>query len=62
MRLGHLIEDGSVTCLARTDSIDPDNVLAPPQAASSTYRIAAESWLDFHAIDCSPDWRYCAVW
>ena len=38
--LGHLIEEEGVTYMARTDSIDPDNVLIPLQAASSTYRIA----------------------
>ena len=36
---GHLIEEDGITYLARTDS-DPDNVLAPLQAASSTWRIA----------------------
>ncbi len=39
-RLGHLIEEEGVTYLARTGDIDPDNVIAPLQAASSTYRIA----------------------
>ena len=39
-RLGHLIKEEGVTYMARTDSIDPDNVLMPLQAASSTYRIA----------------------
>lgn len=39
-RLGYLIEEEGVTYLARTDDIDPDNVLTPLQAASSTYRIA----------------------
>ena len=38
--LGHLIEEEGITYLARTGDIDPDNVLAPLQAASSTYRIA----------------------
>ncbi len=41
-RLGHLIEEEGVTYLARTGDIDPDNVIAPLQAASSTYRIAME--------------------
>ena len=39
-RLGHLIEEEGITYMARTESIDPDNVLTPLQAASSTYRIA----------------------
>ena len=39
-RLGHLVEEEGITCLARTGDIDPDNVLAPLQAASSTWRIA----------------------
>ena len=39
-RLGHLIEEEGTTYMARTDSIDPDDVLMPLQAASSTYRIA----------------------
>lgn len=39
-RLGHLIEEDGITYLARTDNTDPDNVLAPLQAASSTWRIA----------------------
>ena len=34
-RLGHLIEEEGVTYLARTGDIDPDNVIAPLQAASS---------------------------
>ena len=38
--LGHLIEEEGVTYLARSGDIDPDNVLAPLQAAASTYRIA----------------------
>ena len=40
-RLGHLIEEDGVTYLARTASLDPDNVMAPLQAASTSYRIAA---------------------
>ena len=39
-RLGHLIEEEGITYMARTDDIDPDDVLMPLQAASSTYRIA----------------------
>ncbi len=39
-RLGYLIEEEGITYMARTDSIDPDDVLMPLQAASSTYRIA----------------------
>ena len=39
-RLDHLIEEEGITYLARTESIDPDNVLAPLQAAASTWRIA----------------------
>ena len=35
-RLGHLIEEEGTTYMARTDSIDPDDVLMPLQAASST--------------------------
>ena len=38
--LGHLIEAAGITYMARTESSDPDNVLTPLQAASSTYRIA----------------------
>ena len=38
--LGHLVEEDGITYMARTDSIDPDNVLAPLQVASSTWRIA----------------------
>ena len=48
-RLGHLIEEEGTIYLieeegtiymARTESVDPDNVMAPLQAASSTWRIA----------------------
>ena len=39
-RLEHLIEEEGIVYLARTDNIDPDNVLAPLQAAASTWRIA----------------------
>ena len=39
-RLGYLIEEDGVVYMARTESIDPDNVMAPLQAASSTWRIA----------------------
>ena len=39
-RLGHLVEEDSITYMARTESIDPDNMLAPLLAASSTLRIA----------------------
>ena len=39
-RLDHLIEEEGITYLARTESIDPDNTLAPLQAAASTWRIA----------------------
>ena len=39
-RLGYLIEEDGIIYLARTDDTDPDNVLAPLQAASSTWRIA----------------------
>lgn len=39
-RQGHLIEEEGVTYLARTESIDPDNALAPLQAAATTWRIA----------------------
>ena len=38
-RLGHLIEEDVVVYLARTDT-DPDNLLAPLQAASTIWRIA----------------------
>jgi Putative transposase len=38
--LDHLIEEDGITYLARTDHTDPDNLLAPLQAASSTWRIA----------------------
>ncbi len=38
--LGHPIKEEGVTYMARTDNIDPDDVLMPLQAASSTYRIA----------------------
>ena len=40
-RLGHLIEEDGLTYLARSESIDADDVLAPLQAAASTWRIAA---------------------
>ena len=40
-RLGHLIEEDGIVYLARTGDIDPDNVMAPLQAASTSYRIAA---------------------
>ena len=40
-RLGHLIEEDGIVYLARTESLDPDNVMAPLQAASTSYRIAA---------------------
>ena len=39
-RLGHLVEVEGIIYMARTDSIDPDNVITPLLAASSTYRIA----------------------
>ena len=39
-RISYLIEEEGITYMARTDSIDPDDVLLPLQAASSTYRIA----------------------
>ena len=39
-RLGYLIEEDGIVHLARTDSTDPDNILAPLQAAASTWRIA----------------------
>jgi hypothetical protein len=38
-RLGHLIEEEGMVYLARTDT-DPDNLLAPLQAASTIWRIA----------------------
>ena len=40
-RLGHLIEEDGMVNLARIDHSDPDNVMAPLQAASTSYRIAA---------------------
>ena len=40
-RLGHLIEEDGLTYMARSESLDPDDVMAPLQAASSTWRIAA---------------------
>jgi hypothetical protein len=40
-RLGHLIEEDGVTYLARSESLDPHDVMAPLQAAASTWRIAA---------------------
>ena len=39
-RLGDLIEEDGITYFARTDTTDPDNLLAPLQAASTSYRIA----------------------
>ncbi len=40
-RLGHLVEEEGVTYVADAHgNIDPDNLLAPLQAASCTYRIA----------------------
>ncbi len=39
-RLGHLIKEDGITYLTRTDNIDPDDVIAPLQAAASTWRIA----------------------
>ncbi len=39
-RQGHLIEEEGIVYLSRTGDIDPDNVLAALQAASSTWRIA----------------------
>jgi hypothetical protein len=39
-RLGHLLEEEGVTYVADGGIIDPDNILTPLQAASSTYRIA----------------------
>ena len=41
MKCGRLIEEDGVIYLARTDTADPDNIMAPLQAASTTYRIAA---------------------
>ena len=43
-RLGYLIEEDGAVYMARTESIDPDNVMAPLQAASSTWRIAMGPW------------------
>jgi hypothetical protein len=40
-RLGHLIEEDGITYLARSENLDPDDVMAPLQAAASTWRIAA---------------------
>lgn len=40
IRLGHLIKEEGITYMARADNIDPDDVLMPLQAVSSTYRIA----------------------
>jgi hypothetical protein len=40
-RLGHLIEEDGITGMARTGNIDPQDVMAPLQAASSTWRIAS---------------------
>ena len=40
-RLGHLIEEDGITYLARSESLDPDDIMAPLQAAASTWRIAA---------------------
>ena len=40
-RLGHLIEEEGITYMARSENTDPDDVMAPLQAASSTWRIAA---------------------
>jgi hypothetical protein len=40
-RLGHLIEEDGITYLARSENLDPHEVMAPLQAASSTWRIAA---------------------
>jgi Putative transposase/Transposase zinc-binding domain len=40
-RLGHLIEEDGITYLARSENIDPDDVMAPLQAAASIWRIAA---------------------
>ena len=39
--MGHLIEEDGVVYMARTGDIDPDNVMAPLQAAATSYRIAA---------------------
>jgi hypothetical protein len=38
--LGHLIEEDGIVYLARTDSTDPDKLLARLQAAATTWRIA----------------------
>ena len=35
-RLGYPIEEEGIVYLARTDSVDPDNILAPLQSAAST--------------------------
>jgi hypothetical protein len=40
-RLEYLIEEDGITYMARSESLDPDDVMAPLQAASSTWRIAA---------------------
>jgi hypothetical protein len=40
-RLGHLIEEHCITCLARTEGTDPHKVMVPLQAAAGTWRIAA---------------------
>jgi hypothetical protein len=40
-RLGYLIEEDCLISLAHSENLDPDNVMAPLQAAASTWRIAA---------------------
>ncbi len=55
--LDHLIEEDGIVYLARTDSTDPDNILAPLQAASSTWRIAAGPRACF--APCLPGRKKC---
>ncbi len=41
MRQGQLIEEDGISYLARNENLAPDDVMAPLQAAASTWRIAA---------------------
>ena len=50
-KAGHRIEEAGMVYLANTD---PDNVLAPLQAASATWRIAIAGSADVSSATCLP--------
>ena len=70
-RLGHLIEEDGVPYMARSESLDPDDVMAPLQAASSTalykpyiFRSPTTSRRPIQRphVPTSPDWVRRCPW